>query len=58
VSEFRIFCIVAFVSMALVVAASDHGLVAKPTDGAAGLVGLGFMLGCAAIALFGKRSKA
>lgn len=53
-SEFRIFCIVVFVSGGLLCAASNRGWELK--DGSAGILLLSITVGCAAIALFGRRS--
>jgi hypothetical protein len=56
-SEFRLFCIGAFIGMALFAVADNHGLVVTAANHRNPLVMAvsGFLLGCVAVGLLGKK---
>jgi hypothetical protein len=53
-SDFRLFCIVAFISCGLLAAADNHKLM-QFNDRSAPFE-LGFVMACAVVAFFGKRT--
>jgi hypothetical protein len=57
-SEFRIFCIGGFLITALFSAASNHGVQMVPGTAYEQLLSVGFLGGCIAVTLFGKRGEA
>lgn len=55
-SEFRIFCVAAFIGSGLLAFAVNHGLASAAFKGRPdAILVMAFIFGCSAVALFGKR---